>query len=142
VRWSFPEPASPGTPINVNLETCVAMLGTIVSVICSVWAIELAVALLMYAWASASGPAGKQGQLSRKSRLPPPLACRAMIIVATSGYLPRTSGGRGPFTPRERRGRQFGGRSAFGTIGLCRPSIGRYRSPKALGWALHLGNVG
>ena len=36
--------------LDVNLKTCVAMLGTIVSVICLIWAIEVAVALLMYVW--------------------------------------------------------------------------------------------
>ena len=36
--------------LDVNFKTCVAMLGTIVSVICLIWAIEVAVALLMYVW--------------------------------------------------------------------------------------------
>ena len=54
----------------------------------------------------------------------------------------RTFGGRvGPAQRASRVGNSEEG-SASGTVGLCRPLVGRYRSPKALGSALHLGNVG
>jgi hypothetical protein len=60
--------------LDVKLKTCVAMLGTIVSVICLVWAIEVAAALLMYAWVLCRRRRGQAGPVL--AREPAPSALR------------------------------------------------------------------